>query len=107
MNDRIVMTPDEFKIWADRHFGHGRLLPWTVRTGDRGTDKHWQVIDTDNVVWYTDGSTGAVWRPVNSTDPITGEAILLATVCTCGGQKFGGGTCSNWCDLVRTVHPIG
>jgi hypothetical protein len=30
-------------------------------------------------------------------------------VCTCGGQKFGGGTCSSWCDssAARSQHSRG
>jgi hypothetical protein len=32
-----------------------------------------------------------------------------ADVCTCGGQKFGGGTCSSWCDssAARAQHAGG
>lgn len=32
-----------------------------------------------------------------------------ADVCTCGGQKFGGGTCSSWCDssAARAQHSGG
>lgn len=32
-----------------------------------------------------------------------------ADVCTCGGQKYGGGTCSSWCDssAARAQHSGG
>lgn len=32
-----------------------------------------------------------------------------ADVCTCGGQKYGGGTCSSWCDssAARAQHAVG
>ena len=37
------------------------------------------------------------------------QAPPRADVCTCGGQKFGGGTCSSWCDssAARAQHAGG
>lgn len=50
---------------------------------------------------YVGGMNGKFGFCVSEGDLVVSEPTVTVLVCTCGVQKFTGGMCSDWCDLVR------